>query len=77
MLRAHQARQRLADWAVNWERGSNPAYLSMVLAQREELFDMLLDIDRTLTAKQRAKAAARLRDYGADFARLAAEGARK
>ncbi len=77
MLRAHQARQRLADWAINWERGRDPAYQGTVLAEREELFDMLIDIDRTLTARQRARAAARFRDYGADFARLAAEGARK
>jgi len=76
MLRAHQARERLADWAVNWERGSNPAYLAMVAAQREELYDMLLDIDRTLSAEQRARAVARFKDYAADFARLAAEGAR-
>jgi len=77
MLRAHQARERLADWALEWERGRSPAYQAMVLAEREELFDMLFDIDRTLSAEQRARAAARFRDYAADFARLAAEGERK
>jgi hypothetical protein len=77
MLRAHEAGRRLVDWAVDWERGRDPAYQAVLLAEREEMFDMLLDIDRTLTAKQREKAVARFRDYAADFARLAAEGARK
>ncbi len=77
MLRAHQAGERLADWALEWERGRSPAYQATVLAEREELLEMLLDIDRTLTAKQRARAAARFRGYAADFARLAAEGERK
>lgn len=77
MLRAHEAGQRLAGWAVDWERGRNPAYQSMVLAEREEMFDLLLDIDRTLSAQQRARAVARFRDYAADFARLAAESVRK
>jgi glycyl-tRNA synthetase alpha subunit len=77
MLRAHEARERLAGWAVDWELGRSPAYQSMVLAEREELFDMLLDIDRTLSAQQRARAVARFRDYAADFARLAAEAARQ
>jgi hypothetical protein len=40
-----------------------------------ELDKLLLDIDRTLTAEQRAKAVARLRGFSEDFSALAVAAA--
>ena len=70
ILRAHEAKARLADWAVSWERGRDPAHAAAVRAQRTEYFAMLLDLDKTLTAGQRQAAQARFRELAADFERL-------
>ena len=75
LLRAHQAKQRLADWAAQWESGRDPSYEEALRADRDELFDMLRDLDRSLSAEQRARAVAKFRRYAGDFTRLAAEGA--
>jgi hypothetical protein len=74
MLRAGEARARLAEWAVNWEQRREPEYEKARRAHREEYQGMLLDLDRTLTAAQRAHAVKRLRDFAADFRLLAAGG---
>ncbi|MGH8703899.1 MAG: hypothetical protein ACREUO_00615, partial [Burkholderiales bacterium] len=71
MLRAREAKRRLADWAANWERGRDPAYAAAARASEAEIFDMLLDLDRTLSPAQRQAAAARFREYAADFDLLA------
>ncbi|HYL90692.1 MAG TPA: DUF6279 family lipoprotein [Burkholderiales bacterium] len=70
MLRAHGARKRLPDLAVNWQRGRDPAYVAAFEASRKEYFAMALDIDRSLTVQQRAKAMAELRRYADDFRTL-------
>lgn len=70
MLRAHEARKRLPDLAVNWQRGREPAYVEAFEASRKEYFAMALDIDRSLTVQQRAKAMAELRRYADDFRTL-------
>jgi hypothetical protein len=69
-VRAHEAKARFADWAVNWDRGREPAHAATVRAQRMEYFAMLLDLDKTLTASQRHTAEARLRELASDFERL-------
>ncbi|MGH8705848.1 MAG: DUF6279 family lipoprotein [Burkholderiales bacterium] len=71
MLRAREAKRRLADWAPNWERGREPAYAAAARASEAEIIDMLLDLDRTLSQAQRQAAAARFREYAADFDLLA------
>jgi len=71
MLRAREARQKLAGWAENWEGGREPAYARAALETREAYFDLLLALDRTLAPAQRLKAAERLREYSATFASLA------
>lgn len=71
MVRAREARKRVADWAEHWDRQREPAFGAANRAQLAEFFDMLLDLDRTLSAEQRETAIARLREYAADFERLA------
>ena len=71
LLRAHEARQRLAQWAQAWEDEREPAYTAAVRAIREEYFAMVLEIDRMLTPAQREHAAVRWRDYAQTFGSLA------
>jgi hypothetical protein len=71
MIRARKARERLADWAASWDRDREPAYAAFAARARGEYFDMLLDLERTLTPAQRQAAVARLRAYAADFEQLA------
>jgi hypothetical protein len=73
IVRAHEARKRLPDLAANWDRGREPAYLAALEAARKEYFAMALDLDRSLSAPQRARAAAELRRYADDFRTLAGE----
>ena len=71
MLRAREAARRLARWAQDWEAGREPAYVEAARATHAEYVELLLDLDRTLSAEQRAHAVARLRRYGALFDSLA------
>jgi hypothetical protein len=72
ILRAREARKRLADQLVNWERGREPAYVAALDAWREQFFTLLVDIDRSLTSEQRARVQRQLRRYADDFEALAA-----
>jgi len=71
MLRAREGARRLPDWAAAWDAGRAPGYEAAVQRYREEYEAMLLELDRSLTAGQRRAAAARLREWAADFATLA------
>jgi len=70
IIRAREARVRLADWAVKWEQRREPAHARAARAQRAEYFAMLLDLEKTLTPAQRQSAERRLRELIADFQRL-------
>jgi len=70
MLRAREAKLRLADWAVHWDRGREPAHVAAARAQRTEFFTMLLDLDKTLSAGQRQAAEGRFRELASDFEQL-------
>jgi hypothetical protein len=72
ILRAREAQKKLAAWAQDWEGGREPAYARAARAIREAYFELLLDLDRTLSPEQRRHAAARLSEYSATFASLAA-----
>jgi hypothetical protein len=72
MLRERQARTGLAEWAAAWERNREPGYGKARLAHRAEYQEMLLDLDRMLSAAQRAHVVKRLRDFAADFRLMAA-----
>jgi hypothetical protein len=71
MLRAREAQKRLPDAVANFDRGRDPAYAAAAEAHRKEYFSLILDLDHTLGAEQRAKAAGRLRGFADDFAALA------
>lgn len=71
MARKREAQKRLPERAANWERGRDPAHLAASEVFRKEYFALMLDIDRSLTAEQRARAVANLRRYAEDFNVLA------
>jgi len=71
IIRAREAQKRLPAYLENWDRGRDPAMLAANKAWRVELDKLLLDLDRTLTAEQRAKAVARLHGFSEDFSALA------
>jgi hypothetical protein len=71
LLRAREARQRLADWAEHWDRDREPGHLAAARSLVAEAIDMMLDLDKTLTSAQRAQALERIHDYATDFATLA------
>ncbi|TMH74269.1 MAG: hypothetical protein E6H57_00740 [Betaproteobacteria bacterium] len=73
IVRAKEAKKRLPDWAANYDRGREPAYVAAVEASRKEYFAMALELDRSLSAQQRARAAGELRRYADDFRTLADE----
>jgi Family of unknown function (DUF6279) len=70
MLRAREAKQRLAQWAQAWDRDREPAYADAARATHAEYVDLLLDLDRTLSAEQREHAARRLKRYASLFESL-------
>ncbi len=71
MLRAREAKRLLAPWARDWEAGREPAYAQASRATRAEYIQLLLDLDKTLSAGQREHAAARLRRFAGLFDSLA------
>jgi hypothetical protein len=71
MVRARQAQALLPERAANWEQGRHPAHAAASEANRRELFALLLDLDRTLSPGQRARAQERLRRYAGDLTQLA------
>jgi hypothetical protein len=71
MVRKRDAQKRLPDWVANWERGRDPAHLAASERSRREYYELLLDLDKTLTPEQRARAQANFRRYAEDFKILA------
>jgi hypothetical protein len=67
MLRAREAKQRLAAWAQDWEAGRAPEYAQASRATRAEYQDLLMDLDRTLSAEQRQHVVERLKRFAALF----------
>ena len=72
IVRAREAQKRLAEAAARYRDGRDPAYEAASEAYRKEYFAMLLDVDKMLTAEQRARAVSRLRGFAEDFNALAA-----
>ena len=75
IVRTKSAQKRLAERMVNWQQGRDPAYQAANDTWREHYFAMLVDIDKTLTPEQRARAVARFRGFAEDFAILATRAA--
>jgi len=67
MIRAREARERLPELAVSWERGRDPEYVKAIEASRREYFAMALDLDKSLSPRQRERAEKKLRGYAEDF----------
>ncbi len=75
MVRAREAQKRLPEHAANFDQGRDPAYAAASEAARQEYYTLLLDLDRMLSAEQRAKAVANFRRYANDFTILAGRAA--
>lgn len=73
MVRARQAQQRLAERLVHWERDRDPVHAKASDAAREEFYALLLDLDRSMTPQQRARAQEAFGRYAQDFAVLAGQ----
>ena len=71
MLRARESARRLADWAADWDRGRDPAFVRANREFTDGLLAMLAELERTLSPRQRAVAVARLREHARDFQLLA------
>lgn len=71
IIRARQARSRLADRLAGWEDGRDPAYAAGIEKWRDHAFALFADIDRSLTPEQRARVQRSLRRYAEDFEALA------
>jgi hypothetical protein len=72
---AHEARKRLAERLAERERGRDPAYSKARAESWSEFYTLLLDVDRTASAEQRARAVGELRRYAEEFRALAARQA--
>jgi hypothetical protein len=75
MIRAREAQKRLPEHAANFDQGRDAAYAAASEAARQEYYALLLDLDRTLSSEQRAKAVANFRRYANDFTILAGRAA--
>jgi Family of unknown function (DUF6279) len=71
IVRAREARKRLPERLANWEIGREPAYVTALDAWREHYFALLMDIDRSLSPEQRARAQSHIRRYAEEFEALA------
>lgn len=75
VIRAREARKRLAERVVNWDKGRAPAYAAARAVNVHEFNTMLLEVNRLATPEQRARAVAELRRYAEEFRALAARPA--
>jgi hypothetical protein len=71
IVRAGEAEMRLAERLADWQAGRDPAFIAANDALRRDFYALLLDLDRGLSAEQRARAVAQFRRYGEDFQVLA------
>ncbi len=71
ILRAREARARLGERLAHWDRGREAVYVASLDLWRDQYFAMLMDIDRSLTPEQRARAQGHLRRYAEEFEALA------
>jgi hypothetical protein len=75
MVRARRAVERLPALAMDWRKGRDPAFSAANEAWRAEIYALFVDLDRTLTPAQRARAVAQFDAYAQDLRLLAARGA--
>ena len=70
ILRAREARARLGERLAHWDQGREAVYVASLDLWRDQYFAMLMDIDRSLTPEQRARAQGHLRRYAEEFEAL-------
>jgi hypothetical protein len=75
IIRAHEAKKRLGEKVVDWDRGRDPAYIAARAANVHEFNTMLLEINRLATREQRGRVIDELRRYAEEFRALAARPA--
>lgn len=71
IVRAREASRRLPEAAAHWDRGRDPAYAVAYESSRREYFAMLLDLEHSLSAEQRARAVRSLQRWAHEFRLLA------
>jgi Family of unknown function (DUF6279) len=76
ILEEHQAKERLAERISQWQVGRDPAFTAANEVVLKEFFAMVLDLERSLTPDQRARATGQLRRYARDMRVLAARASR-
>jgi len=64
----------LRHWLVDWDIGASTEYRGISDIHQADYIRMLLELDRSITLKQRAHAASRLNEYAELFTALAARG---
>ena len=70
LIRAKQVRERLPELAAHWERERDAAYAAALEASRKEFFAMAIDLDKSLSPRQRSHGQRKLRGYAEDFRKL-------
>jgi hypothetical protein len=70
ILRAREARARLGERLASWDQGREAQYVAALDLWRDQYFALLIDIDRSLTPEQRARAQGHLRRYAEEFEAL-------
>ena len=70
IVRSREARARLGERLANWDQGREAAYVAALGLWREQYFNLLMDIDRSLAPEQRARAQGHLRRYAEEFEAL-------
>jgi hypothetical protein len=71
IIRAREAKKRLGEKVVDWDKGRDPVYIAARAANVHEFNTMLLEINRVATSEQRARLVAELRRYSEEFRALA------
>ena len=70
---AQELAPRLADIFVQPAHHRLPEFVQALLAWESDLTDLVLDIERTLSAEQRAHVLRRVKGYAEDFEALSAQ----
>ena len=76
ILRARQAQKRLAERIAYWQTGQDPALAAANDAFRSEANALTVDLDRLMTAEQRARAVGQMRRLAQELRAIAARRAR-
>jgi hypothetical protein len=76
IVRARQASERLGQRIAYWQAGRDPEHVAANERFHEEVVSLTLDLDRTLTPDQRARAAGQMRRYAQELRVLSARAGR-